>query len=113
MNALTSDGRIYQWGNLLSDNQLKSLNPVFVTGSLENQRVVQVACGQLHTLALTEEGEVYSWGNDAYGQLGIGGNAAETDPVKLSGSNGLERKVVSIACGGWTSYVLDIDGNVI
>ena len=113
MNALGSDGRIYQWGQMCVDNQWKPFNPGFVTGSLENPRVTQIACGQLHTLALTEDGKVYSWGNDIHGQLGVGGNSTEADPVKLSGSNGFKRKVVSIACGGLTSYALDIDGNVI
>ena len=113
MNALSSDGRVYQWGQMCSNNLWKAINPGYVTGSLENQRVVQVACGQLHTLALTEEGDVYSWGNNNYGQLGTGGDSAETDPVKVSGSNGFGSKVVSVACGGWTSYALDVDGNVI
>lgn len=37
---------------------------------LENERVVQVACGQHHTAALTERGEVWVWGMSRYGQLG-------------------------------------------
>ncbi|CBZ56084.1 putative regulator of chromosome condensation domain-containing protein [Neospora caninum Liverpool] len=33
-------------------------------------RVVAVACGEDHTLALTESGEVYSWGGNAHGECG-------------------------------------------
>ena len=93
-------------------SNLKLLKPQFVSGSLESRRVVQVACGHVHSLVLTEDGEVYSWGVDNYGQLGIGRQTNEADPAKVSGSNGFETKVVSVACGGWTSYALDIDGNV-
>lgn len=33
-------------------------------------RVVEVACGQAHILALTATGDVYAWGSGTYGQLG-------------------------------------------
>ncbi|PFH38113.1 regulator of chromosome condensation (RCC1) repeat-containing protein [Besnoitia besnoiti] len=33
-------------------------------------RVVAVACGDDHTLALTDSGEVYSWGGNAHGECG-------------------------------------------
>lgn len=32
--------------------------------------VVEVACGDNHTLLLTKDGKVYSCGNNDYGQLG-------------------------------------------
>ena len=63
-------------------------------------------------MALTQDGDVYSWGYDNYGQLGIGRHSTENSPVKVSGTNGFEARVISVACGGWTSYALDIDGNV-
>jgi alpha-tubulin suppressor-like RCC1 family protein len=34
-------------------------------------KIVKVACGEQHTLALTLRGQVYSWGQARYGQLGI------------------------------------------
>ncbi|PYH46389.1 BTB domain and ankyrin repeat protein [Aspergillus saccharolyticus JOP 1030-1] len=39
-------------------------------GGLANKKVVSVALGQDHTLAITENGEIYSWGSNKYGQLG-------------------------------------------
>ena len=39
-------------------------------GGLGQRKVVAIALGQNHTLAITEEGEVFSWGNNAFGQLG-------------------------------------------
>ena len=34
--------------------------------------VVQVCCGQQHSMALTEAGQVYMWGSNNRGQLGNG-----------------------------------------
>jgi alpha-tubulin suppressor-like RCC1 family protein len=35
-----------------------------------NVRIVQIACGDAHTVALTAEGRLYSWGGGGCGQLG-------------------------------------------
>ncbi|GFF80438.1 hypothetical protein IFM60648_05739 [Aspergillus lentulus] len=40
------------------------------TGGLAHKRVISVALGQDHTLAITAHGEVFSWGSNKYGQLG-------------------------------------------
>ncbi|KAH1333037.1 hypothetical protein KXX47_001835 [Aspergillus fumigatus] len=40
------------------------------TGGLARKRVIAVALGQDHTLAITAHGEVFSWGSNKYGQLG-------------------------------------------
>ena len=39
-------------------------------GSLARKKVVAVALGLNHSLALTSDGEISSWGSNAYGQLG-------------------------------------------
>lgn len=39
-------------------------------GALAGKRVVAVALGQNHTLAISSEGEIFSWGTSTYGQLG-------------------------------------------
>lgn len=40
------------------------------TGALEGKKVMSVALGQDHSLAITEYGEVFSWGSNKFGQLG-------------------------------------------
>jgi alpha-tubulin suppressor-like RCC1 family protein len=40
------------------------------SGGLGQKKVISIALGQNHTLAITEEGEIYTWGNNAFGQLG-------------------------------------------
>lgn len=42
------------------------------TGGLEGKKVMSVALGQDHSLAITEYGEIFSWGSNRFGQLGYG-----------------------------------------
>ena len=39
-------------------------------GGLGSKKIVSVALGLNHTVAVTSEGETYSWGSNVYGQLG-------------------------------------------
>ena len=94
------------------DNKAVLCEPTFVTSPLEGKRVLEVACGQAHTLVLTEAGEVYSWGHNVYGQLGIGSITCVPCPVKISGPDGFDENIVSVACNGWSSFALDKAGDV-
>ena len=40
--------------------------------ALEGKRIIQIASGDYHDVALTEGGEVWTWGQGAHGQLGTG-----------------------------------------
>ena len=109
------DGRVYEWGRLYySVTNWEPLKPGFVSGNLDGRKVANVACGRQHTLAITREGEVYAWGYNGAGQLGNGSCVAhiETDPVKISGSNGFNNRIVSVASGANTCFALDSEGSV-
>jgi len=47
-----------------------SARPRFIS-KLENRKIIAIACGAFHTLALTEIGDLYSWGRGFEGQLGL------------------------------------------
>ncbi|XP_075051100.1 RCC1-like G exchanging factor-like protein [Mixophyes fleayi] len=66
-------------GEIYSESQL-----IHRVRKLES-RVVQVACGQDHSLFRTERGEVYSCGWGADGQTGLGHYNISSVPTKLSG----------------------------
>lgn len=38
---------------------------------LDEVKIVQIASGNQHSLALDEEGHVYAWGNAGYARLGL------------------------------------------
>eukprot|EP00736_Rhodelphis_marinus_P000057 Rmarinus@m.14304 len=48
----------------------------------DDKKVVAVACGRYHTLALTTNGEVYSWGQGGYGALGTSTDACP-EPLSI------------------------------
>ncbi|CAG9819004.1 unnamed protein product [Phaedon cochleariae] len=74
-------------------------------------KVLSVACGRRHTLALTDFG-VYSWGSNAYGQLGHGRHVRECPrphPVASLAS----RRVVEVAAGQYHGVALTDAGRVL
>lgn len=58
------------------------------TGGLSKKRVVVVALGQDHSIAVCEQGEVFTWGSNRFGQLGYNlpqsSSAIKEDPVQLT-----------------------------
>ena len=51
------------------ENTRFSFEPV--QGGLFDRKVVQVALGQNHTMAVTSDGELWTWGSNLFSQLGI------------------------------------------
>mmetsp|Transcript_7429 Transcript_7429/g.10544 ORF Transcript_7429/g.10544 Transcript_7429/m.10544 type:complete len:81 (-) Transcript_7429:2391-2633(-) len=75
--------------------------------ALADRFIVDVGCGESHSVALTSEGEVYSWGGGSMGQLGLGDSLRQSLPIKVSN---LEQKMVQIGCGKRHSVAVAIDG---
>lgn len=114
--ALTTDGAVYAWGN----NELgqagvspsiSNLGQPQVVESLVKKKVLQVACGGHHNLALTESGRVFSWGSNRYGQLGLKGKLLNlSSPQEVVALLGLP--VLHIAAGDGHSMVVSRSGSV-
>ncbi|KAI0450760.1 hypothetical protein F5B21DRAFT_413157 [Xylaria acuta] len=64
VSGLGRGGRL----GLGDENTKLSFTPV--QGGLYDKKVIVVALGQNHTLAITSEGELWSWGSNYYSQLG-------------------------------------------
>lgn len=59
--------------------------PIF-HGGLIGKKIIQVALGQNHSLAISSEGEVYAWGSNTFGQLGFtlaSPSLQDEEPVQL------------------------------
>lgn len=71
----TEEGKIYSYGK----GEFGSLGlggcmfaPVpRLISKLDNKRIIAVACGAHHSLALSEIGDLFSWGRGFEGQLGL------------------------------------------
>ncbi len=109
--ALKSDGTVWSWGvnaacGILGNgtNWLLRRTPVRATGL---ERVIAIAAGYGHSVALKNDGTVWTWGYNAEGQLGIGTTTDSNIPVQVPGITG----VIRIAAAANT-VALKSDGTV-
>jgi alpha-tubulin suppressor-like RCC1 family protein len=121
--ALCSDGTLAAWG-LNNDGPVGTctaggfLAPVAVncnlgTSALYGKRVVSIAAGAYHSLALCSDGTVAAWGNGYYGALGTSDGRCVKAVSTASGVSALYGKtVVAIAAGWHLSLALCSDGTV-
>ena len=126
--AVTADGRLYSFGENLYgelgrtlDSGTEAANPTPARVSLDGpgasagERVVEVAAGGAHSLALTSAGQLYAFGRNFYGQLGsTTGNGEETaNPtpaaLALPGASG---PVSQIAAGAEHSLAVTSTGQL-
>jgi alpha-tubulin suppressor-like RCC1 family protein len=76
--ALSEAGHVFTWGfgefgQLGHDDRGDQLAPRQVeAGRFGGEKVVFVAAGDDHTVAVTAGGRLYTWGDGEYGQLGHG-----------------------------------------
>lgn len=74
------------------------------------EKIVKVACGEHHSVAVSENGSVFTWGCNRYGQLGLGDIQNRSKPVAVK--NLSDVRVVSAACGTYHSVFLTAAGEV-
>lgn len=69
-----------------------------VKGELVSKKVVRVAAGGSHVLAIALGGDLYSWGKNQYGQLGHGCDTKLNLPKLVEAARG---RVFVLVSGGW------------
>jgi alpha-tubulin suppressor-like RCC1 family protein len=101
---------IIQWGSNKA-SQLIGFEGSFIAEPsvangyyLEDQRPIQVAAGDEHTLVLTETGDVFSFGNMKIG------NSYRKQGIKVPGLD--HETIVHIAAGANSSYAVSNAGKV-
>jgi len=117
--AVTLDGDVYCWGSneygqagcaseaaLVATPRLARLP----RGDPSLRRVLAVACGAHHTLALTAGGAVLAWGAGAGGQLGTGDTRDRRSPSAVAEFSGAV--IVCIAAGEAHSVAVSASGDV-
>uniref|UniRef100_A0AAZ3NTI6 Alsin n=1 Tax=Oncorhynchus tshawytscha TaxID=74940 RepID=A0AAZ3NTI6_ONCTS len=112
--AVTREGAVYMWGENssgqcgLSERGLvpdPSLVSMVDSEAVPPQiiRILEVTCGEQHTLALSTQNEVWAWGSGC--QLGLVTSVFPVwRPQKVEHLAG--RHVVQVACGGYHSLAL-------
>uniref|UniRef100_A0A8D0KN05 Alsin Rho guanine nucleotide exchange factor ALS2 n=1 Tax=Salvator merianae TaxID=96440 RepID=A0A8D0KN05_SALMN len=112
--AVTEDGEVYMWGENSAGqcavaNQTTVPEPKLISISdseashISSVQILQLACGEEHTLALSLSRELWAWGSGC--QLGlITSTFPVTKPQKVEYLAG--RIVLQIACGAYHSLAL-------
>jgi len=85
--ARSDTGDVYAWGagsaGQLGLGKRRSFHSPQLVWGLMRKGVRQIACGDMHSLALTYNGVVYSWGSSKFGQLGHGNRRTQLLPKMI------------------------------
>ncbi|KAM6177234.1 E3 ISG15--protein ligase HERC5-like [Erethizon dorsatum] len=103
MLVLSSDGKAFEYGY--------SVEPARFQSILQEKDIIQVACGDYHSLALSKGGELFAWGQNVHGQLGVGRMFPSTPtPQAVQSLTGVP--LVQISAGEAHSMALSMSGNI-
>lgn len=115
--AINEWGQLFVWGSNtsgqcgLENNSSAIYQEPKIVKSLATKQIVQIACGQFHSLALTNSGELYSFGSNLHGQLGLGFESEKVvKPTLVKSLAGVP--IALLQCGGNHSFVISKSGAV-
>eukprot|EP00927_Polykrikos_kofoidii_P008102 TRINITY_DN13352_c0_g1_i1.p1 TRINITY_DN13352_c0_g1~~TRINITY_DN13352_c0_g1_i1.p1 ORF type:complete len:572 (-),score=92.99 TRINITY_DN13352_c0_g1_i1:179-1825(-) len=92
MGALSKEGKLYTWGyndfgqlgwGLHGEGRVGQQRPNQVKGVMENEEVIDFACGGGHTVAITKSCRIFGWGANTNGQLGHALKQCFGEPVEI------------------------------
>eukprot|EP00300_Choanocystis_sp_HF-7_P023930 c25324_g1_i1.p1 GENE.c25324_g1_i1~~c25324_g1_i1.p1 ORF type:complete len:662 (+),score=114.62 c25324_g1_i1:30-2015(+) len=120
--AVSCYGDLFTWGarSGLKDPE-GPMRPPYepVRLDVNGERVIEIACGENHTLILTEDRNVYAFGQSSYGRLGLDVNSDEivrvNDPVQLPSltKESLQNDpICHITAGGKSSFAITESGKM-
>ena len=118
---MDSTGGVHTWGGneysqLGNSSTIESHVPISIStidGSILNgKKIVAIAAGGFHNLALDDTGAVYAWGFNIYGEIGDGTFSTMSNPIELQGGDIGNKLIVAIACGYHHSIALDNFGKI-
>jgi len=118
--VIDSEGKVWttgsnHYGQLGLGNNIdqSSFEPVTFSALPSTAKIVSIATGDYHSLALDSYGRVWASGDNKYGQLGLGNNINQNlfQLVTLPATP-TNTKIVSIAADGYHSLALDSNGGV-
>ena len=115
---LTQMGGVYcfghgGYGQLGLGNQLRQLAPMRVPAErFSDERIVMLAAGGYHTVALSDEGHVFTWGDSENGQLGHSDRERHCVPRQVEPEHFGGEKVVFVAAGEFHTVAVTAGGRL-
>ncbi len=120
--VVTSAGRVFSWGyNMQSQlgdgTNNNSSTPVNITSNFnltDGEKVIYIAVGSYHNLAVTSQGRVFTWGTNSYGILGNNSVVSSNLPIDITNNFNLNvgETITSASLGEQNSAVLTSDGRL-
>ena len=99
--ALSKTGVVWTWGKgdyyRLGHGADQHVRKPTLVESLRGKKIIHVAVGALHCLAVTDTGQVFAWGDNDHGQQGNSSTTVNKKPALVSGLETV--KVSRVACG--------------
>jgi alpha-tubulin suppressor-like RCC1 family protein len=127
--ALDSEGKVYSCGSQQYGQCGSGITGEYIVSAgrstfkeiphfsqiitLASIRVVAIAAGGNHGVALDEDGLVYTWGYGAYGRLGNGAPADVLVPTKIKLFETVRLRVASIAAGSSSTFAITKEGSML
>jgi alpha-tubulin suppressor-like RCC1 family protein len=115
---LSNTGELYSWGygilGALGHGDTRTQHMPKKINHFRGQRIIDVSCGEQHTLAVANDGQVYGWGWTSNGRLGLGGGLKagigfhRSLPTSIRPTIPINR----VSCGGAHSLLLASSGVV-
>ncbi|KAG8511650.1 E3 ISG15--protein ligase HERC5 [Galemys pyrenaicus] len=103
MLILSSDGKPFEYNYSVEHARFHCI--------LQEKIIIQITCGDYHSLALSKGGELFAWGQNLHGQLGVGRKfASMPTPQIVEQLSGVP--LVQISAGEAHSMALSMSGNV-
>lgn len=120
--AITSEGRIFTWG----DNMYGQLGDTSTTDRYtpydissyfnldDGETIIDVSLGLYHSSAISSNGRIFMWGDNRRGQLGNGINIRSTIPIDITSMLNLSdgESVSTISLGDSFSIALTSEGRI-
>ncbi|KAI4308600.1 hypothetical protein L6164_031656 [Bauhinia variegata] len=112
--ALTEDGQVWNWGansnyELGRGDKNGGWKPKPIP-NMEDVRIIQIASGGYHSLALTDDGKVLSWGHGGHGQLGHATLQSQKIPTVIEAL--AHEHIICVSCGGSSSAAVTDKGTL-
>lgn len=113
--GLDTEGQVYMWGYYFNVSGDEARNVMTIPEEVKNNKIVHVAAGSDHCVAISEDGHVYAWGEYDNGQYGLNGSmiaSARKEPDELMEGTIDASAVKQLICGNQVTAILMEDGTI-
>ena len=114
--GVDTDGKVFMWGQYVNISGDPAKDVMNIPEEVKNSKIVHVAAGSDHCVAISEEGVVYAWGENDNGQYGHDGTmiaAARKQPDELMNGGTIDASQVrQLICGNQVTAILMEDGTI-